>query len=118
MNLGGNGQLNQKSSLYRGIVNQFGSFQKFKEDFIAVGMIRGIGWVILYLDPVENRLINVWIDEHDVGHIVMGRALLVMDVWEHAYITEYRLNRKDYINAFFKNINWREVEERFNVSNL
>ena len=116
MNLGGDGQLDHKGALYKRIISQFGSFQKFKEDFIAVGTIRGIGWAILYLDPIENRLINVWINEHDVGHLVMGRALLVMDVWEHAYITEYGLNRKEYIEAFFKNINWRVIEKRFNAS--
>lgn len=116
MNLGGNGHLNRKNSLYRAIVHEFGSFQKFRDEFIAVGTMRGIGWAILYLDPVANRLINVWINEHDVGHLVMGNALLVMDVWEHAYITEYGLDRKKYIDAFFQNIDWNVVESRFSAS--
>lgn len=118
MNLGGNGHLRRKSPLYLAIVHQFGSFQKFRDEFIAVGTMRGIGWAMLYLDPVENRLINVWINEHDVGHLVKGNALLVMDVWEHAYITEYGLDRKKYIDVFFQNIDWEVVEKRYRNKSL
>ena len=47
----------------------------------------GIGWVILYRDPQSGRLFNTWINEHDLGHLSGGDPLLVMDVFEHAYIT-------------------------------
>lgn len=111
-NLGGKEPLKAASGLYKRIAEQFGSFDLWKESFIATGLMRGIGWVILYEDPVSKRLINSWINEHDVSHLAGGNPLLVMDVWEHAYITEYSLDRAAYIEAFFKNIDWDTVEKR------
>jgi Fe-Mn family superoxide dismutase len=112
-NLGGKGEQKAASQMLKAIEMQFGSYQKWKEAFISTGMMRGIGWVILYHDPVEKKLINVWINEHDVGHLATSAPLLVMDVWEHAYITEYGLNREKYIKAFFDNIDWSIVDRRF-----
>ena len=76
-------------------------------------MIRGIGWVILYRDPFTGRLSNVWISEHNLNHLAGATPLLAMDVWEHAYMPQYGLDRAAYIQAFFKNINWNEVSQRF-----
>ncbi len=114
-NLGGTGRPKKTSSIYNAIVSQFGSFHAWKTDFAATGMIRGIGWVILYVDPEEKRLINTWINEHDTGHLSKGIPLLVMDVWEHAYLTQFGLDRAKYIQVFFENIEWDEVNERFMV---
>ena len=75
--------------------------------------MRGIGWVILYYDNGANRLFNVWINEHDVGHFSGCTPLLVMDVFEHAYMTDYGIKRGEYINAFFKTIDWDVVSKRF-----
>jgi Fe-Mn family superoxide dismutase len=112
-NLKGNGVLSEKTALYQELVQQFGSYEAWKSDFVATGMMRGIGWVILYRDPQTSRFLNVWINEHDVGHLSGGTPLLVMDVFEHAYITEYGLNKNKYIEAFFSNINWDVVKRRF-----
>jgi Fe-Mn family superoxide dismutase len=76
--------------------------------------MRGIGWVVLYQEPRSGKLINAWINEHDVGHLAGARPLLVMDVFEHAYMPDYQLDRAKYIEAFFKNINWQAVDRRFN----
>jgi len=112
-NLGGVGSsLDPKSSLYKAIVRDFGSYKNWKRDYIATGLMRGIGWVILYRDPKNKRLHNIWIEEHDLGHIAGATPTLVMDVWEHAYITQFKLDRAGYIDVFFNNINWREVEKR------
>ncbi len=115
-NLGGNGKINTSSALYKKISEDFGSYEAWKRDFKSTGLIRGIGWVILYLDPKDHMLHNVWINEHDVGHIAGGTPILVMDVWEHAYITQYGLDRAGYIDAFFKNIDWDVVEKRLKTS--
>ncbi len=112
-NLGGKTPLDQKDSLYQQIVKDFGSFDKWKEDFIATGLIRGIGWAVLYLEPGQGRLINTWINEHDLGHLSGAKPILIMDVFEHAYITEYKLDRAAYVDAFFKNIDWNTVSQRF-----
>ncbi len=112
-NLVSKGPLSEKSALYKQIERDFGSFGAWANDYMATGMIRGIGWVILYLDPKDGHLHNVWINEHDVGHIAGGTPILVMDVWEHAYITQFGLKRDNYIKTFFKNINWEVAEKRF-----
>lgn len=111
-NLGGDGVPNKKSSLYQKINAQFGSFDAWKKDFIAVGSMRGIGWAILYLDREAGRLVNVWINEHDVGHLAGGTPLLIMDVFEHAYMPQFGLDKAMYIQAFFQNLNWSVVEKR------
>lgn len=111
-NLGASAPLSTSDPLYQQIVADFGSFKAFKREWIATGMIRGIGWVILYKDPIKGRLYNLWIDDHHINHLAGGAPLLVMDVWEHAYLTEYGLNRAGYLEAFFNNINWDAVKER------
>ena len=111
-NLGPSEPLAQNSSLYRQIEKDFGSYAAWEKDFKATGLMRGIGWVILYRDPKNQCLQNIWINEHDTGHIVGGTPVLVMDVWEHAYITEFGLDRAKYIDTFFQNINWPSVQKR------
>jgi len=106
-------QPNAGSTLHKKIVEHFGSFENWEKDFKATGAMRGIGWVILYYDTIANRLFNVWITEHDFGHLAGAVPLLVLDVFEHAYVTDYGLKRADYIEAFFKAIDWKEVEKRF-----
>lgn len=91
----------------------FGSIENWIEDFKTSGAMRGIGWVILYDDKEHGRLLNTWITEHDCGHLAGVRPLLVMDVFEHAYILDYGLKRADYIDAFFAALNWSAVEKRF-----
>lgn len=112
-NLGGSDSIDKSSQLYARIAKDFGSFEQWKRDFVATGMMRGIGWAILYRDPQNGRLMNMWIQEHDLGHLAGGTPLLVCDVFEHAYITEYGLKKADYITAFFDNINWAEVQKRY-----
>lgn len=111
-NLGGSLPLNRDSSLFHNIVESFGSYESWRLQFVSTGLMRGIGWVILYRDPRTGRLVNTWINEHDVGHLAGGIPLLVMDVFEHAYITEYGLDKKGYIEAFMMNIDWVKVSER------
>lgn len=114
-NLGGMGRTLKGSQLHRMIKKQYGSFSTWRENFIDTGLIRGIGWVVLVYDPISSRLVNLWINEHDVGHFVTCTPLLVMDVWEHAYITEFGLDRKEYIETFLQNVNWNVVEKRFHT---
>lgn len=115
-NLGGNGQPDKASPLYGALAAQFGDFDSWKKDFIATGLMRGIGWSVLYLDPAQGRLVNVWINEHDVGHLAGGAPILIMDVFEHAYMPQYGLDRAKYIEAFFQNIDWKTADNRFKLS--
>ncbi len=111
-NLGGDGKLDTGGKLAQQINEDFGSYASWEKDFKATGTMRGIGWTVLYQDSLTRRLFNVWINEHDVGHPAGCRPILVMDVFEHAFMLDYGLKRADYIEAFFNNIDWNEAEKR------
>ncbi len=115
-NLGGKSPIDKAGPLAARLAADFGSYDAWEKDFKATGAMRGIGWAILYQDPSSGRLINFWINEHDAGHPAGGTPLLVMDVFEHAFMLDYGLKRADYINAFFENIDWQAVEGRLAVS--
>ena len=85
------------------------SASAWEKEFRAIGAMRGIGWAILYRDPLTRRLSNHWISLHQDGHPAGFQPVLVMDVWEHAYTG---LERARYIDAFFANLDWEEVEAR------
>ena len=111
-NLGGKGALDESGKLNGKLAADFGSYEDWEKDFKGTGTMRGIGWTILYQDNVTGRLLNLWINEHETGHPAGCLPILVMDVFEHAFITDYGLKRADYIEAFFKNINWSVAESR------
>jgi superoxide dismutase, Fe-Mn family len=111
-NLGGKTTIDKNGRLAKKLAEDFGSFEAWEKDFKATGSMRGIGWVVLYQDTIHGRLMNFWINEHDVSHPAGGNPLLIMDVFEHAFMIDYGLKKADYIGAFFKNINWAAVEKR------
>jgi superoxide dismutase, Fe-Mn family len=111
-NLGGKTAIDKNGELAKKLAGAFGSYEAWDKDFKATGSMRGIGWVVLYQDVTSGRLINFWINEHDVSHPAGGNPLLIMDVFEHAFMIDYGLKKADYIGAFFKNINWAAVETR------
>ena len=111
-NLGGNGSANKDSRLARKLAEDFGSFEAWEKEFRAVGAMRGIGWAVLYQDMVNGKLFNFWINEHDTGHPAGCNPILIMDVFEHAFMLDYGTKRAGYIDAFFKNLNWPAVESR------
>ena len=106
--------LNPKSLLAQKIVATFGSHQQWHDDFKQCGLTRGIGWAILYLDPATDNIINTFIADHENGNIAGFMPLLVMDIWEHAYMVDHRAGGKaEYIDAFMQNIDWKKVEDRY-----
>jgi len=111
-NLGGKGGLDKGGKLAKKLTESFGSYDAWEKDFKATGTMRGIGWVALYQDSLSGRLINFWINEHDVSHPAGCNPILIMDVFEHAFMLDYGLKRADYVEAFFKNIDWKAAEER------
>ena len=109
-------KLDNNSELYLKIKEEWGSYEMWEKDFQAMGLMRGIGWVILYYDKESDNPFNVWIDEHDIGHLAGCHPLLVMDVFEHAFIIDYGLKRADYIEAFLTAIDWQIVNYRFTTT--
>ena len=111
-----NAQLNN-GALYNTMTISFGSYEVWKTDFENTGKTRGIGWAILYYDPLITTLSNHFIAEHQNGTITGLIPLLVMDVWEHAYMVDHTASgRNEYISSFMKNIDWETVEQRFNAA--
>jgi Fe-Mn family superoxide dismutase len=111
-NLGGSAPLDKAGKLAATMVESFGSVEAWEKDFRATGAMRGIGWVVLYQDVANGRLINFWVNEHDVANPSGCQPILVMDVFEHAFMLDYGLKRADYIESFFKNIAWCAAESR------
>jgi Fe-Mn family superoxide dismutase len=110
---GGNGTLDETNSFGKMIIEQFGGVDAWKDDFMGVGKMPGIGWAICYLDEIKGQIVNMWINEHDAGHPSGCKPLLVMDVFEHAY-SVYRkpTERGPYLDDFYSNIDWNVVAAR------
>lgn len=101
------------STLIDKITTDFGSFPNWERNFRAVAGMRGIGWTMLVMDKTDLKLYNIWINEHDTGHLINTNPILVMDVFEHAYTLDYGVKKADYIDAFMKAIDWSVLESRF-----
>jgi Fe-Mn family superoxide dismutase len=110
---GGTGDPPQTAQFAKAAESSFGSYDIWKADFVGIGKMRGVGWAICYQNPVNDRLSNHWITLHETGNVAGFQPILVMDVWEHAYLLDYKpAERPKYIEAFFSNIDWTMVEKR------
>lgn len=113
--LGGDGQI--VGSLADALAKQWGSLEAWQNEFHALGLMRGIGWVLLTYDAKGQMFHNVWVSDHELGHLATLPVLLALDLWEHAFMIDYVPAQKgDYIGVFMKNLNWSKVEERFAVA--
>lgn len=95
------------------IARDFGSRETWEKEFRATGSLRGIGWAALVWDQGARRLFNIWIDEHDRGALAGCPIVLLMDVFEHAFMTDYGTRRAEYIDAFLAAVDWEEGARRF-----
>lgn len=104
------------SYLLTRLVEAFGSYEIWKTDFENAAKSRSIGWAILYADTTTGDLANHFIEEHGNGNVAGFAPILVLDVWEHAYMVDHRAGgRGDYIAAFMQNIDWYAVEARYDA---
>lgn len=109
----GTGDPDRTSQFLKAAEASFGSYEIWKADFVGIGKMRGVGWAICDQNPVNDRLSNHWITLHETGNIAGFNPILVMDVWEHAYLLDYKpAERPKYIEAFFSNIDWTAVDNR------
>ncbi len=106
-------KLSATNPLGKKIQEQFGSIENWEKEARAICTMRGIGWAVLYFDHINNQLINCWVNEHDVGHLSTCVPLVVIDVFEHAYITDFGIKRADYVDAIFKFLDFAPLEERY-----
>lgn len=111
----GPSEISQDSELYKSIVYLWGSFDAWLTRFKAIALTRGVGWAMLYLDIKEHRLLNAYVEDHQLGQLVGCVPVLALDMWEHAFVTDYQPSgKKQYVEDFFANLNWKKVEENFN----
>jgi Fe-Mn family superoxide dismutase len=109
----GGGEPPSESSFRQAVETTYGSYEIWKEDFVGVGKMRGVGWAVCFQDPHTKQLSNHWITLHEVNNVAGYAPILVMDVWEHAFLLDYApADRPKYIEAFFSNIKWEAVEQR------
>ena len=112
-NAGGTGDPDRTAQFAKAAESSFGSYEIWKADFVGIGKMRGVGWAICNQNPANGRLSNHWVTLHETGNIAGFDPILVMDVWEHAYLLDYKpAERPKYIEAFFSNIDWTAVEKR------
>jgi Fe-Mn family superoxide dismutase len=103
--------------LYNALGEAYGGFEEWKKDFVAVAGMRGIGWAIAYYDVAGGQISNHWINDHENGNLAGCIPIVVLDVWEHAYIKDYKpADRGKYIDAFFANTDWKRCESRLPIS--
>ncbi len=96
------------------LAQQLGGIAAWEEEFRTFAKTRGIGWTVLHYDREHDLFLNIWVDEHQIGQHAGMPIVLAMDMWEHAYMVDYTPAEKtDYVDAFFRNLNWRVMEKRF-----
>lgn len=96
-----------QNSLLKALEDSFGSFEIWKTDFSSVGKMRGVGWAVCNINPANGRISNHWVSLHEFGNVAGFRPLLVMDVWEHAYLLDFKPSeRGEYIERFLSHVNW------------
>ena len=108
----GRGTHNEPDSRTREFIERdFGSYQNWKDDFVATAKASR-GWAVLSFDQRSNKLRNISLDAHDVGNISYSAPILILDMYEHAYFYDYLEKRAEYIDCFMENINWDVIAER------
>jgi Fe-Mn family superoxide dismutase len=109
-NLGGKGS--QPSGKTRSLIEKsFGSVEEWQADLRATGMA-GRGWAITAFDFDDNLLHNYIADAHNTYGIWNALPIIVLDTYEHAYVIDFGVKRAPYLDAFFNNLNWNEINTR------
>lgn len=110
---GGPASLSSGSALEKAVTEKYGS-PDLATHIKEVAGSRGIGWVVVYADPNANTVHTVFVGDHEIGQLAGLPILLALDMWEHAFMVDYGpAEKKNYVDAFFANLNWSIVEKRF-----
>ena len=110
--LGGDG--NPTATLADVLRRDFGSVERWRSEFVAMGnaLAGGSGWVLLTYVPRDRRLINQYASEHTQA-VAGSIPILALDMYEHAYHIDFGANAKAYVDAFMRNVDWKAVEDRY-----
>lgn len=111
---GGAKDLTEGSELKKAIETEWGSYEAWLARFKSIAQTRGIGWAVLWYDKTNQKLLASWVDEQHLGQLNGCKMILALDMWEHAYVYDYPTSeKKNYVEAFFENLNWEVIEENF-----
>jgi Fe-Mn family superoxide dismutase len=101
-------------ALAEAIARDFGSFEKWRAEFVAMGKALGggSGWVLLTRSPRDGRLVNTWAADH-THSLAGGVPILALDMYEHAYHIDFGANAGAYVDAFMDNLHWLRIARRF-----
>lgn len=113
---GGAQPLSHESKLCTAVCEKYGSQEAFIEHIKEVAATRGIGWVVTYFDSVADSVHTTFVADHEVGQLSGLPVIFAMDMWEHAFMVDYLpAEKKNYVEAFLKNVNWSVAEQRFDA---
>jgi Fe-Mn family superoxide dismutase len=113
----GSKNLNENSLFANFIKEKYADFDSALLKIKNSIKLRGIGWVVVYYDKQIKELKMAWVDEHQNGQLAGLPIIIVVDMWEHAFMVDYLPSEKSkYTDAFFENLNWEVVEKRFEDS--
>lgn len=104
--------LSPETALHKEIEKTWGSFDGFLARLKAVALTRGVGWALLYYDPLADRLLLTWVDEQHLGHLTGLSPVVALDMWEHAYLMDYTSAEKGkYVDAYLSALNWNQAND-------
>ena len=106
------GQGNPEGEIIQAIEKDFGSFEKWLEEFKALGLCSR-GWTVLGYDFNDGKLRNFLLDAHNLYGVWGASPILVLDMYEHAFFIDFGSDKKSYIEAFFQNLNWEVINKKF-----
>ncbi len=112
--IGGSAPFTASGAFQKAVIEEWGSFDAWVARFKQVAATRGIGWAMLYYDPMTKHLLNAWVDEQHFGQLNGCKTILALDMWEHSFVADYSPSgKKQYIEDFFANLNWTAIEKNF-----
>ena len=111
-----NSQITVDSLSYMRLSRDFGTFDKWQEDFVACALSARNGWAVTFYNPNLKRYMNTIIDLHSSNVMIGMLPVVVMDCWEHSYYKDYLKDRKSYVFGMMKELNWSVIEKRFKKS--
>lgn len=110
---GGAEVASSEGSLRKAAIEKYGGWDEFIAHLKEVAGTRGIGWVVVYYDRIAATLHTAFVNDHELGQLAGLPILLAMDLWEHAYMVDYKpAEKKTYVESFLENVNWTVVEDR------
>jgi Fe-Mn family superoxide dismutase len=100
---------------YMKLSRDWGTFEAWQEDFMAACMASRNGWGMVVYEPYRSVFMNITVDSHNVNIPLGCVPVIVMDMWEHAYFKDYGLDKRAYLFAMMKELNWDVIEARMSI---